>query len=92
MKVKVLFFAPFREMFGTGEREVDLADAPSVLQLLNFLCNSNEGRDKLFDDSGELRPHVTILKNGTSIKTLNGVHTELEEGDEIALFPPISGG
>lgn len=92
MKVKAMFFAPFREVFDTSEREVELKDAPNVQVLLNILCDSDERREKIFDDSGELRPYVTILKNGRSIKTLNGVRTELNEGDEVAMFLPIAGG
>ena len=92
MKVKVVFFAPFRELFGEGEREVGLNDSPRVKELLDLLCDSEERRDKLFDQSGELRAYVMILKNGQPISTLSGVQTALEDGDEIAVFPPVTGG
>lgn len=92
MKIKVKFFAPFRELFGANESEIELRSAPDVRELLNLLCKSSERRDKLFDQSGELRPYVMILKNGQPIQILDGVRTKLEEGDEIAIFPPVSGG
>lgn len=92
MKVKVIFFAPFRELFGTGEREVELGNASDVKMLLDILCDTKERLKKLFDDDGELKSYVTILKNGRSIKMLNGVQTGLGEGDEIAIFPPVAGG
>ncbi len=92
MKVKVMFFAPFRELFDTSESEVELSGAPNIHELLDILCDSDERRKKIFDDSGELRPYVTILKNGRYIKTMEGVKTELEEGDEVAIFPPVAGG
>jgi molybdopterin synthase sulfur carrier subunit len=92
MKVKVVFVAPFRELFGEGEREVGLNDGPRVKELLDLLCDSEERRDKLFDQSGELRAYVMILKNGQPISTLSGVQTVLEDGDEIAVFPPVTGG
>ena len=87
MKVKVAFFAPFRELFGTDESEIELNGTSSVHELLNILCGSEERREKIFDESGELSSYVTILKNGRSIKSLKGVQTELEEGDEIAKKP-----
>lgn len=92
MKVKVIFFAPFRELFNTSESEVELRGAPNVQELLDILCDSDERREKIFDDSGKLRPYLTILINGQFIRTLNGVQTELKEGDEVAIFPPVAGG
>jgi len=88
----VKFFAPFRELFGANESEIELKNASDVRELLNLLCKSSERRDKIFDQSGELRPYVMILKNGQPIQILDGVRTKLEEGDEIAIFPPVSGG
>jgi len=92
MKIKVRFFAPFRELFCANESEIELKNASDVQELLNHLCNSHERREKIFDQFGELRPYVMILKNGQPIQTLDGFRTKLEEGDEIAIFPPVSGG
>jgi molybdopterin synthase sulfur carrier subunit len=92
MKVKVVFFAPFRELFGEGEREVGLDGSPQIKDLLDLLCDSKERHDQLFDRSGELRAYVMVLKNGQPINTLSGVQTTLEDGDEIAVFPPVTGG
>lgn len=92
MKVKVVFFAPFRELFGEGEREVGLDGSPQIKDLLDLLCDSKERHDQLFDRSGELRAYVMVLKNGQPINTLSGVQTALEDGDEIAVFPPVTGG
>ena len=92
MKVKVVFFAPFRELFGEGEREVELNGKPQVKELLDLLCDSEQRHDKLFDQSGELRAYVMILKNGQPINMLSGTQTALEDGDEIAVFPPVTGG
>ena len=92
MKVKVKFFAPFRDLFEKEEGEFELNSGPNVQGLLDFLCDSEERREKIFDDSGELRPHVRILINGLYIKTLDGTQTALEDGDEIAIFPPVAGG
>jgi len=92
MKITVKFFAPFRELFGANESEIELRNAPDVREFLNLLCDSDERRDKIFDQSGELRPYVMILKNRQPIQIFDGVRTKLKEGDEIAIFPPVSGG
>ena len=92
MKITVKFFAPFRELFGANESEIELRSATDVRELLNHLCNSSERREKIFDQFGKLNSSVMILKNGQPIQILDGVQTKLEEGDEIAIFPPVSGG
>lgn len=42
--------------------------------------------------SGLLRTNFLILVNGTEIKTLNGVLTEISDGDLLTLIPISHGG
>jgi molybdopterin synthase sulfur carrier subunit len=92
MKVKVKFFAAFRELFGVEQKEIELASKASVRDLLNALCDSNECRQKLFDDTGRIRRDVKMLRRGRHIQLLEELHAELEDGDVISMFPPMFGG
>ncbi len=92
MKVTVKFFAGLRELFGMDETRVELENASDVQTLLNILCNSDESRQKILDESGGLRQNIILLKNGRHITYLDGIKTKLEDGDEIAMFPPVGGG
>jgi MoaD family protein len=42
--------------------------------------------------TGEVRGFLQFLVNGKSATTLNGLQTELEDGDVLAILPPVGGG
>ncbi|HID27596.1 MAG TPA: molybdopterin synthase sulfur carrier subunit, partial [Methanosarcinales archaeon] len=43
-------------------------------------------------DTNGLRDYVKIMVNGRSIAFLNGINTLLQDGDVVAIFPPVAGG
>ena len=48
---------------------------------------------EVLDDDGEIRDHIRVLRNEHDpFVRDDGLDTALEEGDELALFPPVSGG
>lgn len=91
-KVTVFFFASVREVFQERKNEIELKKAPNIRGLLTLLCNTSERRRKIFDECGEVKSDITILKNGRNIDFLGGIATELFEGDSISIFPPVYGG
>jgi molybdopterin converting factor small subunit len=46
----------------------------------------------MFTAPETLRDFVNIRKNGRNIHFLAGLETPLDNGDVIALFPPVAGG
>jgi molybdopterin synthase sulfur carrier subunit len=45
------------------------------------------------NSDGELFPHVVIIHNGIELSRLdNGLETNIQDGDELGFFPPLSGG
>lgn len=91
MIIKIKAFARFREILGK-ELDVELNGKATIEDLLATLCVRYDLHDAIFDESGSIRKYVNILKNGRHIQSLNGIRTELEDGDEIAIFPPVAGG
>ena len=91
-KVKVKFFGSIREVFQEKEREIELRNVPNIRDLLALLCDSYRRRQRIFDQSRQIRSGVIILKNGRNIYFLDGIQTGLKEGDIIAIFPPGAGG
>jgi len=91
MIIKVNAFARFREVFGK-ELGVELDGKATVMDLLTGLCAPHGSHDLIFDESGRIKKYVNILVNGRHIQSLSGIKTELVDGDEVAIFPPVAGG
>jgi molybdopterin synthase sulfur carrier subunit len=96
MKVKVKGFLTLRKaMDDRSSLVVDTAE-PTIRGMLHELSNRfGEGfRDVVFDPhTGEMRDHVVILVNGRHYRNLaGGLDSQLSQGDEVAIFPPVAGG
>jgi len=72
---------------------MDLPKGATIRSLLADLAGRYGGLGELmFASPGTLRDFVNILKNGRNIHFLAGMDTPLDDGDIIALFPPVAGG
>jgi MoaE-MoaD fusion protein len=76
VRITVRLFAGLRELAGTGRQELDLADSSSVADVWQAL------------DLGAEPAGLLYAVNRAYAER----ETELSEGDEVALIPPVSGG
>jgi molybdopterin synthase sulfur carrier subunit len=61
--------------------------------MIETLNNAHPGlKDRLCDESGELRRFVNIYVNEEDIRFLKGKETALNDGDEVSIVPAIAGG
>ncbi|WP_148861465.1 molybdopterin converting factor subunit 1 [Marinobacter fonticola] len=81
--VTVKFFARLRESLGTDELTLPLREGATVADLIGDLATRGAPWDILEGD----RP-VLAAVNQTMVKPLH----PLSPGDEVALFPPVTGG
>ena len=49
-------------------------------------------RDRIVEESGEIRRFVNIYVNQEDIRFLQGATTTLKQGDEVSIVPAIAGG
>lgn len=92
MEIELRFFANFRDAVGrkTVYREFEggTVRAGDVLREIQAEYADVE----LLEDDGSLREFINVLKNGRGIAYLDGLDTELEDGDTLSVFPPVAGG
>jgi molybdopterin synthase sulfur carrier subunit len=92
MKIHVKTFATFREVMDS-QFDMEYPQGATIRTLLDDLVKRYDGvGDLIFTSPTTIRDFVNILKNGRNVHFLNGLDTPLEEGDVIALFPPVAGG
>ena len=92
MLVKVLAFAGFREILGK-ERDLEIKESATVKELLQELAQSSPRfKEAAFDESGALRDYVLLMINRKRIDPEQDLSRSLQEGDELAIFPPLAGG
>lgn len=79
-----------------GHKEVEVAAGPGDTfgdAFEQLLSAHPELRDEVLDEDGDIRDHIRVLRNDANpFVQEEGHDTVLEEGDELALFPPVSGG
>lgn len=87
--IRVKFFANFREFIGTKELDMN---GCTVIEILRNLCTKFPGFEELIFDGEKIKPYVNVFLNGRNVKESGGLNTIVHADDEIALFPPVSGG
>lgn len=85
-------FADLAEVGGDRRITVD-ESAETVGDALDALLADRPAlRDRVLTDDGDVHEHINVLRNGENVAHADGLDTELDRDDELALFPPVSGG
>jgi molybdopterin synthase sulfur carrier subunit len=91
MSVRVRVPTPLRK-FTQGADEVN-AQGGSIKALVDDLEKNYPGiRERICDETGNVRRFVNVYVNGDDIRFLQNLETALKEGDNISIVPAIAGG
>lgn len=86
-------FADLAERAGGKRIPADVDPGDTVGDALEALFEDNPDLRGRVMDGEDVREDVNVMRNGTNVFVQEeGLDTELEAGDELALFPPVSGG
>jgi len=92
MKIKIKLLKPFSDAVGKSEVELDFNGA-TLEDMLKVLVNRYPRLKKEFyTKTDELTDYMCMFVNDKPISALNGINTELKNGDELLFFIPVSGG
>lgn len=81
IQVKVKLFAVYQEVFGTPELNLALLPETTVAQVLA----------SLIEQQPKLAKWREVTRFGVNLQFVES-STVLQEGDEVVLIPPVSGG
>ena len=91
MAVRVRIPTPLRAMT-KGSADVQVT-ADTVGDLIEDLERQFPGmRERLVEESGEIRRFINIYVNQEDIRFLQGSKTAVKQGDEVSIVPAIAGG
>jgi molybdopterin synthase sulfur carrier subunit len=91
MSVKVRIPTPLRKL--TAEAPEVEASGGSVREVIESLEASYPGfKERLFDDSGEIRRFVNVYVGEEDIRFLKGLDTEVSDGAMLSIIPAVAGG
>ncbi len=94
MTVTLKFLGSLRHSAGEDKMLLDYKPGTSLMDILNLLARQSPtlGRSLLSEDVDHLQPNALILVNGREISVLEGLQTEIEDGDEVVFVPVVHGG
>jgi sulfur-carrier protein len=91
MAVTVRIPQPLRSL--TGNQSTVEASASTLADCIDNLESSYPGvRERLMDEGGEIRRFVNVYVNGDDVRFIDGLETQLKDGDEVSIVPAVAGG
>ncbi|MBI4220327.1 MAG: MoaD/ThiS family protein [Chloroflexi bacterium] len=91
MAVTVRIPTPLRRITG-GQDKVSV-DGQNLRSVIDALNKAHPGiKERLCDESGELRHFVNVYLNGEDVRYLQGLNTSTKTGDEVSIVPAVAGG
>jgi MoaD family protein len=97
LQVSVRFFTSLREIIGKKEEKLDFSEDRNItVDMILWRLGEKYGKpfvDYVYEKKGgETRGFLQFLVNGKSAATLKGLQTKLQDGDVLAILPPVGGG
>ena len=83
--MKILYFAKIKEVIGKSEDSIIINGQTTVKDIVEKLKSTNESYELAFQD-------IKNIKCSVNCNYINSFQTKVTNKDEIAFFPPVTGG
>jgi sulfur-carrier protein len=91
MSVNVRIPSPLRGL--TNNLDIVPMDVGTLGEAIDGLEAAYPGmKDRICDETGEIRRFVNIYVNGEDVRFLDGLGSALKQGDEVSIVPAVAGG
>ncbi len=90
MSVKVKIPTQLRS--ATDGESVAVVDGATVGDVLESLFEQYEELRSRISEDGGLRRFVNVYVGGEDIRFLDGLQTQVSDGDEVTILPAVAGG
>jgi molybdopterin synthase sulfur carrier subunit len=91
MAINLKIPVPLRNL--TANQAEVAVEGATVKEILEDLNRKHPGiKDRICDDSGNIRRFVNIYVNEEDIRFLKSGDTAVKDGDDISIIPAIAGG
>lgn len=85
MNLNILYFARVKELLNLASEEIVVpTEVDTILQLKDYMAQRGDVWQALFKGQGIIRAAIN--------QTLVADDAKLNDGDEVAFFPPVTGG
>lgn len=97
LQILVRFFTSLREITDKKDETLEFPEDEKVtIDVVLKTLKKQYGKDffeYVYDgETGQVRGFLQFLVNGKSAITKDGLFTRLEDGDVLAILPPVGGG
>ena len=83
--MKILYFANIKEVIGKSADSITIKEQTTVKDIVEKLKSINESYKLAFQD-------IENIKCSVNCNYINSFQTKVTNNDEIAFFPPVTGG
>ena len=83
--MKILYFAKIKEPIGKSEDLINIDEQTTVKDIIEKLKLIDESYKLAFED-------LKSIKCSVNCSYINSFQTKITNNDEIAFFPPVTGG
>ncbi|MCW4033692.1 MAG: MoaD/ThiS family protein [Candidatus Bathyarchaeota archaeon] len=93
ISINVKFFGVLRNYIKRGNSRISLDEPANVETLIIKLSRqSSQFKELIGIETKELSSNIIVIVNGKEVSILNGIQTNLHDGDNIILIPAVHGG